>query len=98
MPDGVRRRTADGRTAGRLANARPLARPATPGLLRQLNDRAALELLLPGHPLTRAQLAEATGASKVTVAQMLIRLEDRGLVHAVGEVASGRGPNAVSYS
>lgn len=98
MPDGVRRWTADGRTAGRLANAQPVARPATPGLLRQLNDRAALELLLPGDPLTRAQLAEATGASRVTVAQILIRLEDRGLVQAVGEVASSRGPNAVLYS
>jgi len=98
MPDGVTRRTADGTIAGRVADTWPAARPATPGLLRQLNDRAALELLLPGDPLTRAQLAAATGASKVTVAQMLTRLEDRGLVHAVGEVASGRGPSAVSYS
>jgi predicted NBD/HSP70 family sugar kinase len=36
--------------------------------------------------------------SKVTVAQMLARLEDRGLVRAVGEVAGGRGPNAALYS
>jgi len=77
---------------------RPAARPGTPSLLRELNDRAALELLLSGEPLTRAQLAEATGISKVTVAQMLSRLEDRGLVHAAGEVAGGRGPNAILYS
>ena len=74
------------------------ARPGTPSLLRELNDRAALELLLPGEPLTRAQLAEATGVSKVTVAQMLTRLEDRGLVYVSGEVAGGRGPNAALYS
>jgi predicted NBD/HSP70 family sugar kinase len=73
-------------------------RPGTPSLLRELNDRAALELLLPGASLTRAQLAEATGVSKVTVAQMLTRLEDRGLVHVTGEVAGGRGPNAALYS
>jgi predicted NBD/HSP70 family sugar kinase len=98
MPDGGTGRTADGRIAGRLADARPVARPGTPGLLRELNDRAALELLLPGEPLTRAQLAEATGVSKVTATQVLTRLEARGLVHAVGEAAGGRGPNAVLYS
>jgi predicted NBD/HSP70 family sugar kinase len=88
-----------GRTAyRRIADARPSARPATPSLLRELNDRAALELLLSGQPLTRAQLAEGTGVSKVTVAQMLTRLEDRGLVYTVGVVAGGRGPNAALYS
>jgi predicted NBD/HSP70 family sugar kinase len=74
------------------------AQPGTPSLLRKLNDRAALELLLNGQPLTRSQLSELTGVSKVTVAQMLARLEDRGLVVAVGEQAGGRGPNATLYS
>jgi predicted NBD/HSP70 family sugar kinase len=72
--------------------------PGTPSLLRKLNDRAALELLLDGRTLTRAQLSELTGVSKVTVAQMLARLEERGLVAAVGEQAGGRGPNAALYS
>src|SRR5919197_1361194 len=35
--------------------------PGTPRLLRALNDRAALELLLSNGPLTRAQLGELTG-------------------------------------
>jgi predicted NBD/HSP70 family sugar kinase len=74
------------------------AQPGTPSLLRKLNDRAALELLLDGRSLTRSQLSELTGVSKVTVAQMLARLEDRGLVAAVGEQAGGRGPNATLYS
>ena len=36
--------------------------------------------------------------SKVTVAQMLARLEERGLVTAVGSNSGGRGPNAALYS
>jgi predicted NBD/HSP70 family sugar kinase len=74
------------------------ARPGTPSLLRVLNDRAALELLLRGGMLTRSQISEYTGVSKVTVSQMLARLEERGLVAVVGEQAGNRGPNAALYS
>src|SRR5450755_695647 len=73
-------------------------RPGTPSLLRELNDRAALDLLLPGIPLTRTQISEQTGVSKVTVAQILARLEERGLVTVVGQQEGGRGPNAALYS
>src|SRR5580693_8150973 len=73
-------------------------RPGTPSLLRELNDRAALDLLLRGGMLTRTQISEYTGVSKVTVAQMLARLEERGLVSIVGEQAGNRGPNAALYS
>ncbi|HYZ53552.1 MAG TPA: ROK family transcriptional regulator [Streptosporangiaceae bacterium] len=73
-------------------------RPGTPSLLRELNDRAALDLLLPGTPLTRTQISEQTRVSKVTVAQMLARLEERGLVAVVGQQEGGRGPNAALYS
>src|ERR1700747_170414 len=66
-------------------------KPGTPSLLRELNDRAALELLLTEGPLTRAQLSERTGVSKVTVSQMLARLEGRGLVMVAGETGGGRG-------
>ncbi len=83
-------------TARRLAV--PRQKPGTPSLLRELNDRAALELLLAEGPLTRAQLSERTGVSKVTVSQMLARLEDRGLVMVAGEQAGGRGPNAALYA
>jgi predicted NBD/HSP70 family sugar kinase len=72
-------------------------RPGTPSLLRELNDRAALELLLTGGPMTRAQLGEQTGLSKVTASQLLARLEERGLVEVAGELAGGRGPNAALY-
>lgn len=72
--------------------------PGTPRLLRALNDRAALELLLDRGPLTRAQLGELTGLSKVTASQLVERLEERGLVRRVGEQAGGRGPNAQLYA
>ncbi len=73
-------------------------RPGTPSLLRELNDRSALELLLSGGPMTRAQLGEHTGLSKVTASQLLSRLEERGLVAVAGELAGGRGPNAALYA
>jgi predicted NBD/HSP70 family sugar kinase len=73
-------------------------RPGTPSLLRELNDRAALDLLLRGGMLTRSQISEYTGVSKVTVSQVLARLEERGLVTVVGEQAGNRGPNAALYS
>jgi predicted NBD/HSP70 family sugar kinase len=75
-----------------------VAQPGTPRLLRALNDRAALELLLARGPLTRSQLGELTGLSKVTASQLVERLEERGLVRRVGEQAGGRGPNAQLYA
>src|SRR5258707_13011353 len=72
--------------------------PGTPRLLRAINDRAALELLLERGPLTRAQLGELTGLSKVTASQLVERLEERQLVSRVGELAGGRGPNPQLYA
>src|SRR3984957_4361187 len=80
------------------ADGAPRQKPGTPSLLRELNDRAALELLLAEGPLTRAQLSARTGVSKVTVSQVLARLEERGLAMTAGEQAGGRGPNAALYS
>lgn len=72
--------------------------PGTPRLLRAINDRAALELLLRRGPLTRTQIGELTGLSKVTASQLIGRLEERGLVTPAGEQAGGRGPNARLYA
>jgi predicted NBD/HSP70 family sugar kinase len=83
---------------GTRAQPATRGRPGTPSLLRELNDRAALDLLLGGELLTRSQISEYTGVSKVTVSQMLTRLEERGLVAIAGEQAGGRGPNAALYS
>ena len=91
-----------GHAAGRIVTYLGLSMaatrlPGTPRLLRALNDRAALELLLERGPLTRAQLGGLTGLSKVTASQLVERLEERGLVRRVGEQAGGRGPNAQLY-
>lgn len=72
--------------------------PATPSLLRSLNDRSALELLLREGPLTRVGLGQLTGLSKVTASQLLARLEKRNLVEVVGVRSAGRGPNAELYA
>ncbi|MDM7855252.1 ROK family transcriptional regulator [Cellulomonas alba] len=71
--------------------------PGTPGLLRAMNDRAALALLLEHGPLTRARIGELTGLSKPTVSQVVGRLEHAGLVGEVGEHSPARGPKSVTY-
>ncbi|MBD0695653.1 ROK family transcriptional regulator [Streptomyces sp. CBMA123] len=73
----------------------PLA--GTPSLLRAINDRAALELLLENGPLSRTQIGSLTGLSKPTASQLLSRLEAAGLVLPVGTTEGGPGPNAQLY-
>src|SRR4029453_5734067 len=68
--------------------------PGTPLLLRAINDRAALELLLDQGPLTRARLGELTGLSKVTASQLVERLERRQLIKKIGKENRGGGPHA----
>jgi len=72
--------------------------PGTPSWLRETNDRTALSLLLEHGALTRNRIGELSGLSKPTAAQMVSRLETAGLIHAVGEISGGRGPNAASYA
>ncbi|WP_033295066.1 ROK family transcriptional regulator [Amycolatopsis jejuensis] len=64
-------------------------------MLREMNDRAAIEALLRDGPLTRAELGAAIGLSKPATAQLLTRLEQDNLVGKAGEHAGGgRGPRA----
>ncbi|MFF7387251.1 ROK family transcriptional regulator [Streptomyces scabiei] len=56
----------------------------TPRVLRAMNDRAALDLLLEHGPLSRTRLGRLTGLSKPTASQLLARLEAAGLVVATG--------------
>ncbi|WP_159011563.1 winged helix-turn-helix domain-containing protein, partial [Streptomyces sp. NRRL F-3273] len=58
--------------------------PGTPRVLRAMNDRAALDLLVAQGPLTRTRIGELTGLSKPTASQLLARLEDAGLVRSTG--------------
>lgn len=70
----------------------------TPGVLRAMNDRAALELMLERGSLSRSQLVEFTGVSKPTAAEMLARLVRDGLVVPSGTASGSRGPSAQLYS
>src|SRR5215207_4983794 len=70
----------------------------TPRVLRAMNDRAALDLLLEHGPLSRTQLGELTGLSKPTAAQLLTRLADAGLVITSGNTSGGPGPRAQLYA
>lgn len=70
----------------------------TPKVLRAINDRAALELLLERGPLSRSQLVDLTGVSKPTAAEMLSRLSRDGLVVPGGTTSGARGPSAQLYA
>ncbi|CAL9440181.1 hypothetical protein SUDANB146_04289 [Streptomyces sp. enrichment culture] len=72
--------------------------PGTPRVLRAMNDRAALDLLLEHGPLSRTRTGELTGLSKPTVSQLLARLEAAGLVLATGTTEGRPGPGAQLYA
>ncbi|WP_369378944.1 ROK family protein [Streptomyces sp. cg36] len=72
--------------------------PGTPRVLRAMNDRAALDLLLEHGPLSRTRIGKLTGLSKPTASQLLVRLEAAGLVVATGTTEGRPGPNAQLYA
>ncbi|MCW7945265.1 ROK family transcriptional regulator [Streptomyces hygroscopicus] len=71
--------------------------PGTPRVLRAMNDRAALDLLLAHGPLSRTRIGKLTGLSKPTASQLLARLEAAGLVLMTGTSEGRPGPNAQLY-
>jgi len=75
----------------------PRSSPARPALLRQLNDRTVLELLLADGATSRGDLAARTGLSKPTVAEVVGRLEASGLLVDGGETVGRPGPNGRRY-
>ncbi|MEU0399396.1 ROK family transcriptional regulator [Streptomyces sp. NPDC006197] len=76
----------------------PPGTPGTPRVLRAMNDRAALDLLLEHGPLSRTRIGKLTGLSKPTASQLLARLEAAGLVVATGTTEGRPGPNAQLYA
>ncbi|KPH98669.1 ROK family protein [Actinobacteria bacterium OK074] len=76
----------------------PSGTPGTPSVLRAMNDRAALDLLLARGPLSRTEIGTLTGLSKPTASQLLARLETAGLVRVTGTSEGGPGPNAQLYA
>ncbi|MFD5879479.1 ROK family transcriptional regulator [Streptomyces yangpuensis] len=76
----------------------PAATPGTPSLLRAMNDRAALDLLLTHGRLSRTRIGHLTGLSKPTASQLLARLEAAGLVVVTGTDGGRPGPSAQLYA
>ncbi|WP_086784723.1 ROK family transcriptional regulator [Crossiella equi] len=63
-------------------------------MLREINDRAAIDALLRHGPLTRSELEAQIGLSKPATAALLTRLETAGAVVRAGLRGGGRGPRA----
>src|SRR5436190_9294744 len=66
-------------------------------LLRELGQQAVLETIFRKGPITRPEIAAATNLSKPTVSAAVNRLEQGGLVHAVGRRGGQRGRKPVAY-
>ncbi|MCB5169758.1 ROK family transcriptional regulator [Streptomyces bambusae] len=81
-----------------MAGTTPGTTPGTPRVLRAMNDRAALDLLLAHGPLSRTRIGRLTGLSKPTASQLLARLEAAGLVVATGTAGGRPGPSAQLYA
>src|SRR5437763_4987179 len=62
----------------------------SPGLLRRLNSAAVLHAVRADGPVSRSDLARATGLSKPTVNAAVELLMEQGYVSEDGEAASGR--------
>ncbi|MFD4243739.1 ROK family protein [Streptomyces sp. NPDC058525] len=76
----------------------PVPFPASPSTARAINDRLALQLLQEAGPLTATQLKARTGLSRPSVADLVERLTEAGLIEVVGESGEQRrGPNAKLY-
>ncbi|TWP50177.1 ROK family transcriptional regulator [Lentzea tibetensis] len=75
-----------------------MTRTGSPRLLREINDRAAIETLLRTGPMTRSELEEVIGLSKPATAQLLARLEEDGMVVRTGLRGGGRGPRAQMWA
>lgn len=72
--------------------------PASPSTARAINDRLALRLLQDEGALTATQLKKLTGLSRPSVADLVERLTEAGLIEVVGESGEQRrGPNARLY-
>jgi len=87
-------RTTGGSDARRLSTHEG---PAKPRLLRAINNRVALELLLERGSLSRSDIARLTGVSKPTASQVLSRLEAAGLVLPISKTEGRPGRVAQLY-
>ncbi|MFL5863825.1 MAG: ROK family protein [Solirubrobacteraceae bacterium] len=67
------------------------------GLLRELGEQAVLEAIFRRGPVTRPEIASATGLSKPTVGAAVGRLEQAGMISAIGPQHGRRGRSPIAY-
>src|SRR5271170_7289759 len=70
---------------------------STTTAMRVMNERAVFERIRLLGPVSRPQLAEATGLSKPTISLALANLERSGLVQHVGQSSGNSGRAALLY-
>jgi predicted NBD/HSP70 family sugar kinase len=75
----------------------PSTGAARPRLIRTLNEQLLLERMRGNGPVSRSDLASASGLSKPTVGLALASLERDALVQHAGRRAGGRGRSALLY-
>jgi predicted NBD/HSP70 family sugar kinase len=88
--------------ADRDVDSSPSAAAGSPpdsrlGLLRELGEQAVLEAIFRRGPVTRPEIATATGLSKPTVGAAVGRLEQAGMISAIGPQHGRRGRSPIAY-
>ena len=71
--------------------------PASPPLLKHLNERTVLDTIRAGAPISRAEISRRAGISKPTVSLALQSLLDAGLVREAERRPDGPGYGAVYF-
>jgi predicted NBD/HSP70 family sugar kinase len=66
-------------------------------LLRELGEQAVLEVIFREGPITRPAISDATRLSKPTVGAAVSRLEQAGMIRAVGPQHGRRGRSPIAY-
>src|SRR5262249_32031063 len=70
---------------------------STTSVMRVMNERAVFERIRLLGPVSRPELADATGLSKPTISLALADLERTGLVRHVGQRTGNSGRSALLY-
>jgi predicted NBD/HSP70 family sugar kinase len=68
-----------------------------PRISRQFSQRAVMEAIVQGGPISRASIAKLTGLSKQTISEIVRDLEDGGWVRETGRTSGHVGRTAVTY-
>jgi predicted NBD/HSP70 family sugar kinase len=83
----------------------PDPRPDGPGgprdsrlsVLREIGEQSVLEAIFREGPITRPEISAATGLSKPTVGAAVARLEQAGMIRALGPQHGRRGRSPIAY-